>query len=230
MSITNYGELRAAVANTLSRGDLATGGANVARVPEFVLFAEKRINRSLSRIGAGELGRDSSLATVLNQEWLALPADFNAARALSIIDGSSVWRLDYLTPEEQDRQYPYTSARRPRSFTVLGSDGVSDAYKAWFKPIPDGVYSLRLTYYKLLATLTSGADGGTNWFLTNYPDAYLYAALIEAANFIQDDAAVQKYAVAFDAATDSIKAMDKRRRYTGGTLVRQSSVRRIRGM
>lgn len=45
---------------------------------------------------------------------------------------------------------------------------------------PDGA-ATRIT------TLAAGADTGTNWLLTNYPDVYLFGALVESAPFVRDD-------------------------------------------
>lgn len=46
----------------------------------------------------------------------------------------------------------------------------------------------------------------SNWLLVNQPGIYLYAALIEAAIFISDDAAAVRYATLFDQLADTLSS------------------------
>jgi len=52
----------------------------------------------------------------------------------------------------------------------------------------------------------------TNDLLTNYPDAYLYATLCEAAPFLRDDALSGAYDARLTRAIDEINAKDARSR------------------
>ena len=45
--------------------------------------------------------------------------------------------------------------------------------------------TLELSYVKRYAALSADAD--TNWLLTNHPMAYVYAALVAASAYTQDD-------------------------------------------
>lgn len=226
--ITNYGELQAAVANWPARSDIASGGGNAGRVAEFIFLAEKRINRSLARIGAGEV-QTSTLQTTTGVETTDLPTDFNGARALAIVD-SSYWQLEFVTPEQLDQLWPSTSQQRPRWFAIIGKDGLTDQSQLHWRPLPDATYTVKLTYYRLVPTITTGVSGASNWLLAAYPDAYLYASLIEMAVWLQDDGLTAKYLQAYQAAFDDIKQMDQRRRYAGGSLKVRPSVRHVKGM
>jgi hypothetical protein len=53
-------------------------------------------------------------------------------------------------------------------------------------PIPDANYTVELHYLYKPASLTSGADSGTTFLSTDYPDALLYGSLAEAAVFLKE--------------------------------------------
>lgn len=227
MSLSNYGDLKTRIADWLARKDLDAGGVNVNRVPEFVQLGETRMNRDLARIGAGELG--ASTAWTTTAEAIDLPADFNGMRYLAV-NGSTVDELVYLPPEVLYREYSSTAARQPRAYTIHGKDGASDVLQARFRPIPDGVYSLIAYYYKKVSTLVGGADGGTNWMLTNNPDCYLYAALVEAAAWKRDPEAASGFFASYSKALEDVKALDEARRIGGTSPRGRPAVRMIAGM
>lgn len=226
MSIGTYAQLRAAIANWTVRPDLADGGANASRTPEFVVNAEARMNRDLARIGAGELGATTALTT--SAEAIDLPADFNGFRYLGIT-GNEVTELVYRPPEVLYREYPSASARQPRAYTLHGKDGASDVLQARFRPIPDGVYTLVGYYYKKLTTLI-GNDANHNWMLDNNPDAYLYSSCLEAAIWMGDEAQINRWATGYQKALDDIKALDDARRIGGSSPRSAPGIRMIRGM
>ena len=208
MSLANYGDLKTAIAGWLVRADLT------ARIPDFIQLAEIRINRELTRIGAGELNSTSITTTA---EAVDLPADFNGARRVAIVD-SRTWPIEYRTPEQMWIEYPALYAARPRVFTILGKDGAGGVNQIAFRPIPDAAYTVSLLYYKKVATLVGGADAGTNWFMTSYPDAYLYASLLEATPYIQNDARVALWQGAYTQSMQDIADADKKQRYSGSVL------------
>lgn len=61
-----------------------------------------------------------------------------------------------------------------------------------------------LRYFRKLTTPTPA--GATNDILTNYPDIYLHGCLIEAAIFLNDQAAATGYASAYNASVDGLNA------------------------
>lgn len=219
MSFSDYGTFKASVAGYLARPDLT------ARIPDFVQLAEGRMNRVL-KIGAGEI---ASTALTVNTETIDLPTDFNAMRLLAL--STSVTKpLMYMTPEILLQQFPSTSVGMPRAYTVHGKDGVSDVMQARFRPIPDGTYNLLAFYYKKIPTLVGGADAGTNWMLSNNPDLYLYATLLEATPYIHDDARIPVWEKAYSVAVGDLKAQDQDRRWAGMSLRSRPGFTMIRGM
>lgn len=220
MALATYGDLKSAVAGWLSRTDLT------ARIPDFVQMAEGRMNRSLARVGAGEL---ASTALTVAAEAIDLPTDFNGMRLLAL-STSTTTPLQFVTPEILYTMYPSTSVGMPRAYTVHGKDGISDVMQARFRPIPDGTYNLIAYYYKKIPTLVGGADGNTNWMLTNNPDCYLYATLLEASPYYRDDEHVQLWKAAYDQAMNNVFELDKARRWAGMSPRSRPAVSVIRGM
>lgn len=51
-------------------------------------------------------------------------------------------------------------------------------------PVPDGEYTLEVAYVGALPKLSSSV--ATNWLLDNFPQLYLYGALVHAKRYMQD--------------------------------------------
>jgi hypothetical protein len=54
-----------------------------------------------------------------------------------------------------------------------------------FKPVPSGDMTLELSYMTKYTALSDDSD--TNWLLTNHPMSYVYAALVAASAYTEDD-------------------------------------------
>ena len=67
MAITNYTELKTAVANFLARSDLTD------RIPEFIALAEARLSRELE---SRSQEKRANATLTANDEFVALPTDF----------------------------------------------------------------------------------------------------------------------------------------------------------
>ncbi len=169
MAIDSYTTLQTAVANWLDRDDLTD------RIPEFISLAEARFNRDL-RIRAMETKQTAS--TVAAQRNYALPSGYLQMRNFQV-NVTPVRVLEYVTPEIYDRLYGSTANGIPVYYTLLANE-------IQLGPIPDSVMTLEMTFYKTFDALSPTTT--TNWVLTNAPDVYLYAALMEAEAFLVNDA------------------------------------------
>jgi hypothetical protein len=199
MAISNYTELKTAVANWLDRDDLTD------RIPEFIALAEARFNRVL-RIRAMESKQTAS--TVAGQQNLALPARFVQMRNVQI-NTSPVTPMQYVTPEIFDRLYGGSSSGTPKFYTVIANE-------LQLGPTPDSVQTIEMLFYETFTALSDAAP--TNWVITNAPDVYLYGALMEAEPFIMNDARVQLWSTAFMSAINSIQEQDNKDRHSGSAL------------
>ena len=199
MAISNYTELKTAVANWLDRDDLTD------RIPEFIALAESRFNRLL-RIRAMESKQTAS--TVAGQQNLALPSRFIQMRNLQI-NTSPVTPMQYVTPEIFDRLYGGSSNGTPKFYTIIANE-------LQLGPTPDTVQTIEMLFYERFENLSATVT--TNWMITNAPDIYLYGAMLEAEPFIMNDPRVQLWATAFQQAIKDLQEQDNRDRHSGSAL------------
>ena len=199
MAISNYTELKTAVANWLDRDDLTN------RIPEFIALAESRFNRLL-RIRAMESKQTAS--TVAGQQNLALPSRFIQMRNLQI-NTSPVTPMQYVTPEIFDRLYGGSANGTPKFYTIIANE-------LQLGPTPDTIQTIEMLFYERFENLTDSAT--TNWMITNAPDIYLYGAMLEAEPFIMNDPRVQLWATAFQQAITDLQEQDNRDRHSGSAL------------
>jgi len=196
MSIANYSDLQAAVASWLNRGDLATN------ITDFITLAECQLNSDLD---ARAMESKTTLATVAGTNTVALPIDMLEMRRLQVL-GSYNQPLSYRTPDEIGIDFASNTAGTPAVFTVIGAN-------IELAPVPDAVYSLELTYQQRLPALS--VSNPTNWLLTSWPNAYLYASLLAATPFIMNDARLSVWAQLYSQAIEGINAVDW---YSGSTM------------
>ena len=70
-----------------------------------------------------------------------------------------------------------------------------------------------MLYYKYFTALSD--SNTTNDMLTYHPDAYLYAVLLEAEPYLQNDKRVALWAAAYDLAKKGITDSNERDRHSG---------------
>lgn len=177
MAITTYSELQTAVSSWSHR--------TVSQVIDFITLAERRINSKLnSRMAEVE----TTLTATVDSRYIALPSLYLYPLAL--------WR-DY--PTGTRTEIIYATAEVMGS--TISSSGFPDFYTidgsnlAFEMPNIDAFdYILR---YKKLYDIASTT---TNDILTNYPDVYLFGALVEAAMFARDGDMVDRWEARFQEA------------------------------
>jgi len=199
MAISNYTELKTAVANWLDRDDLTD------RIPEFIALAEARFNRVL-RLRSMEAKYTAN--TVAAQRNLALPTGYIQMRNFQV-NTSPLTTLSYVTPEIYDRLWGGSTGGTPKFYTILANE-VS------FGPIPGSVMEVEMLFYKKFDNLSVSAT--TNSLLTDSPDLYLYGAMLEAEPFIMNDERVPLWAAALDRAVSDMQEQDNKDRHSGSAL------------
>jgi hypothetical protein len=196
MSYTNYSDLQASVAGYLGRSDLTT------QIPDFIRFAEIRLGRELRT----RLMLNSATApTIANDARVALPTDFLEIRDL-FIQGNPRRPLSYMSPSAFSREAKADIIGLPVFYTLLASE-------FQFAPVPDAIYTLEVLYYAKPTFLSTANT--SNVFLANYPDALLYASLIEAEPYLINDARSQLWATLYDRAIKNISDSDQGGEYSG---------------
>lgn len=190
MAISTYAELQSSVASWLNRTDLT------AQIPDFIALAESRLNRKL-KLRMTET--EASLSVASAAQSVALPAGFVAPMGLWVVESGTRRELRYLDPTQM---HTNGSAGTIQYWTITGANIVFE------RPASDAL-SLILRYTASLA-LSDASD--TNWLLTNYPDAYLFAALVEASDFVRDTEGLAKYSARLEGALAEVNDVAARSR------------------
>ena len=177
MAITNYGELKTAIASHMHRINLTDV------IPEFILFAESTIANdpapSDMDVLCGVRVRDQNdrYTATINTEYVDTPTNMLSIRDAQI-NTNPITPLTYLTPSEMTHKYPSSLTGTPEHYTLHG-----DEFQ--FKPVPSGDMTLEISYIVRYAAFSNDAD--TNWLLTNHPLVYVYAAMVAASAYTEDD-------------------------------------------
>jgi hypothetical protein len=198
MSIANYSELQTAVINRLHRAGLT------ALVPDFIALGEARIYRDL-RIRCME----TALSGAISAGVLALPAGYIELKS-AYIDGSPTRKLTRKSLDYIYTNYPTRSSSSCPVFMAREGDNFV------FGPYPDTGYTVKGIYYKRLSALSD--SNTTNWFTANAPDILLYAALVEAADHVSNDAALVKWDAKYLQVKDRIQHENDVEELSGSTL------------
>lgn len=167
MALSTYAGLKASVADFLNRSDLTTV------IPDFITLAEASLNR---RVRHWRMVKRATAS--LSGQFLTLPTDWLEGKNIQL-STSPVTPLRFASIQQLDEFRSRNSTQgKPCWFGVHGT-------YLEFVPIPDSTYTVEITYYAKLTAMTD--DGDTNWLLTNFPDAYLYGALVHSAPYLRDD-------------------------------------------
>ena len=196
MALATYDDLKASIADFLNRDDLTSV------IPDFITMAEARLNREVRHWRQ----EDRATAT-LDAQYTALPSNFLEPIRMSLTSGdTSIMEIVGVQEMSDLRAKALNTSGRPRYFTIL--DQSIEVY-----PTPDASYNLEMVYYETLPDL---ATNGTNWLLTNYPDAYLYGSLLHTAPYLQEDTRIQTWSALYQSAVSAIN-LDAERAKTGGS-------------
>ena len=195
MAIVDLGSLKAAIASRVDRTDVTVA------IEDAVDFATMRLSRDMRTFD-----QEARVAlTNITTEYTTLPNDFGGARMVKINDEL----VEYFTPEAfQSYKEWKTNPGRP-IYTIADN-------QIRVHPVPGGE-TIEILYHQRVVELTNTTD--TNWVLTNHPDLYLCASMVEVLLHMKDE---QRAAVWNERATSMIKEAiiySRRRRYTGGQLV-----------
>lgn len=191
----SYDGLKATIADFLNRSDLT------AVIPDFIRLAEAQMTRRFAgrqRQGLAvphRLIQRADAQIDQDTEYFAAPADFHGPIDF-VLQGAPEIVLDYLDAANLQQQKRADRVRgAPRWYTIVG--GELQLY-----PVADRDYTGELTYVARVPTLSAGNP--RNWILTDYPDAYLYGALVQSAPYLRDDARTTTWGALFTAALDDI--------------------------
>lgn len=109
----------------------------------------------------------------------------------------------------------------PRQFWVQDDTGGTTPYRytiegTYIHVKPGGDGTLKATYWEKYDALSADAD--TNWLLTNAPNVYLHAALIEAYQYLRMPDQQTNALAAYTSAANAITAQSTDSRLSGEKL------------
>jgi hypothetical protein len=201
MALSNYGELKTAIATLLNRSDLT------AAIPDFISMCDASLNRN-TKARNRRMEALTSLTVNTGDQDITLPDDFIESR-VAVLQSTPRRVLTYLTPDALESTYPDASAGIPTDFTIVGST-------LRLGPQSNGNYTIALYYYKRITAMTADAD--VNWVLTYFPDVYLYGAAIHSAPYLGDDSRLQTWMGLYDRALGELAGDDARARWNGAPV------------
>lgn len=194
MPIQNYTDLKASVANWMNRGDV-----NVTdRVPDFIRSAESQIAidfRLRQQLAIAQLN------TTVGFNGIALPDDFLEFDSVSI-DGQPLEEVSLA----DIMRWKYSGTAR--HYAVAGNQMTLSVQAGT-------VYPVDVTYFQRFTPLEVNP---TNGLLTNYPDVYLFAALMSGFRFVMNEAAAAQWQGQYIALAARLHAADVKARYSGSNL------------
>lgn len=201
MALSNYGELKTAIATLLNRSDL------MESIPDFISMCDASLNRN-TKARNRRMEVSTTLTINSGDQDLTLPTDFVESR-VAVLQSTPRSVLTYLAPQALEVKYPNATTGIPADFTIIG-----DTLK--LGPASNGNYSLLLYYYKRITALSADAD--VNWVLTYFPDVYLYGSAIHSAPYLGDDARLQTWMGLYDRALGELAGDDARARWNGAPV------------
>ena len=199
MAISTYTELKASIANFLNRDDLT------ATIPDFISLAESSINNEIRH-----WRMETRAETTLDGQFTGIPTDWLSTIRFHLTgNGTSSLEFMSLATIQNSRAARNDSAGTPTNYSL-------NSGQFELMPTPDGEQSAILMYYAKIPTLSDSNE--TNWLLTNYPDIYLYGALLHSAPYLKEDERAQTWAALYTAAVTRVNNASNKSTASGSGL------------
>jgi len=168
MTIANYGELKSELSALLFHQRLVARYDTWTKLFEADANALLRCRQQEAVVSLTTVGGEVNLPTDYLVWRTVRPKFANTQPSGPTYTGNPFEELDYVHPA----YLPPVSSGRDRLWTIEGGK-----FKA--RPVDDRAAAYEFHYFQKIPTLV-GSDGSTNWLLTEYPNAYLFALMTEA--------------------------------------------------
>lgn len=228
MAITNFTELKAAVAGWADTADAAT----TAYLDDVVMLSTSMLNYG----GGGTPAirtKEMLTTTVIEASYgvADLPADFLEPRYVTAL-GARRYPLGRINQVGSDEYSTFPSFGTPKNFVILGNQlrvspySTSELFVVYYNgsPVyadgalvtteaPTGGSQIELVYYQAIPNLT--ISNPTNWLLTKRPDIYLHACLLNLAALRRDQDLQNRSASMLTSLIDGFVGSDFVAQYAG---------------
>ena len=199
MALATYSDLKSSVANYLGRTDLTS------QIPDFITLAELRLSRD---VRTRKMLKTATATMTVGDATVGLPSDFLAIRDV-YVQGTPRTTVSYLSPSAFSANSRADEQGLPVFYTLRSNEFE-------FAPKPDSAYTIQMLYYFKPAALSD--TNTSNEFMANYPDALLYASLLEAEPYLMNDARLATWANLYNQAIERIGTSDEQAEYSGVPL------------
>ena len=207
MAISTYAELQTAVQNWLNRTDADM----VARAVELIALAEAKLKVD------EDIWTVTKTTLALATAEVALPSAYREMKYLYLDSDTARGELELRTAPELAEVRSRNATGIPRYFAVHKNEDASTK-TLLLAPTPDGSYTAQFWYKAGIAVLSD--TNTTNWLLTNYPNLYLYAALLESAPYLRDDERILLWQGMYDDGVNRLRKYRTREEFAGKKVPR----------
>ena len=199
MAITSFTTLKAAVEDYLDRTDIP------GPITDAIMFGENRIYRDV-RVADME----TALSATTSSGVIAVPSGYIEMKFM-YIDTAPIQALQRKDLSFIYENFPTRSAdSKPTFFAREGTNFI-------FGPFPDTNYSIKGIFYKKLTALAPGSNE-SNFIITDFPEALLFAALVECEPFLQNDERLVIWESKYQEAIKQIQAQEDAEALSGSPL------------
>lgn len=200
----NYAQILALALSYADRTDLEVSN----RLDDFLRIVEARVNRTIKTMG---MCVRTHTVTIADQEYYALPDDFEGMRDIEVRESSAATKkttINYMTPEHLNSISGLTS--------TVGTYYTIVANQLQIVPILEAGKILELIYYRKLIPLSTTFP--ENWVSLDNPDVYVFGLLVEISAFLKDAISKQLWDERFKEALADIQNNDSSRRWAGTSM------------
>ena len=204
MAITSYAELKTAITRWTGASDDSTAATLgiTSTIDDLVTIAEARIFRE-----ARTRDMEAALNVTIASGVVALPQSYVELK-FAYVDGSPSSPLERRSAEWIYANYPSrSSSGRP---TFIAREGTTFI----FGPYPDSNYTIRGSYYKKFAALSSAVHA----LFTSNPDLYLFGSLAESGILVGQENRIQLWDAKYQKVLADVNGEDDREDHSGSTL------------
>ena len=183
----SFTTLKAGIADYIHRNDLTT------QIPGFIALAENFMFRELN---LREI--ETSVTGTTAGTTIALPSDFHSLVRITVTYGGLEITLDKSTDHNAygaNLGVPASYDMESNAIRLYPAPGTGTAYKIYY----------RATLAPLSLTVA------TNWLETNAADLYLYASVLEAARWCENDAVIARVQPMLAPMLDSVRKLSERK-------------------
>lgn len=203
MALQTYDDVVAAISRW-------TGKDMSQDAPDLIRMFEAKVNRRLSD---RNMEFAAEIVTDAGKGAYPLPPGFRGMRELTIPATYPRQVLKFLDATAMDTRWNQQYIDLPHNFTI-------EANMLRLAPVPDGPYTIRMTYYKGITPLQEASDpnGADKWLLLEHPDIYVYGALQHAQVRLQRDQRNPLFASEVERTMQEIHDQAEDSRYNAGPV------------